>query len=184
MPPIIWTSKCLSLFTLLEASLQSANASGSISFKGVPFLILSVNSFVFNGKSLSSKFKVCSSNSLIFFVNLFNLSSSFWLLDLKNFDKINQVDGTKIEKDLDAAISEMNTGLDKISSDDFDLQAEIEKAKNAQNGSIGKFNSDNIIKNKTAAIDKAAGAFNRNIKDVAGNNKIANTIANKLGFLK
>ena len=49
---------------------------------------------------------------------------------------------------------------------------------------IGKFNSDNIIKNKTAAIDKAAGAFNRNIKDVAGNNKIANTIANKLGFLR
>ena len=78
----------------------------------------------------------------------------------------------------------MNAGLDKISSDDFDLQAEIEKAKNAQNGSIGKFNSDNIIKNKTAAIDKAAGAFNRNIKDVAGNNKIANTIANKLGFLR
>ena len=102
----------------------------------------------------------------------------------QDFDKINQVDGTKIQKDLDAAIGEMNTGLDKISSDDFDLQAEIEKAKNAQNGSIGKFNSDNIIKNKTAAIDKAAGAFNRNIKDVAGNNKIANTIANKLGFLR
>ena len=88
IPPIIWTSKWRSFVTLLEASLANAKASGSIFSKDVPFLIFSINSLVFNGKSLSSNFKVCSSNSLIFIANLFNLSSSFRLLDLKNFDKI------------------------------------------------------------------------------------------------
>ena len=47
IPPISWTSKCLSCIVLIDASRTTAKASGKISSNEEPLFIFSLNSLVF-----------------------------------------------------------------------------------------------------------------------------------------
>ena len=89
MPPINCTSKWRIFKTRLPASLTSANASGKISSKLSPALILFLYSFVLLGKSLSFSNLMSFSSKFIFFTILLNrpITRSFRLPNsfLKNF---------------------------------------------------------------------------------------------------
>lgn len=100
---------------------------------------------------------------------------------LKDFEKINELDGEKIATDIETAQTEIDAALSDTQQINSDIQDNFEKAKAKAAGSLGKLTSDANITNLKGQKDILSGKIDGLIKDAApstsaGANKLASGI--------
>ena len=86
---------------------------------------------------------------------------------LKDFEKINELDGEQITKDIDTATSEINTALSDSKSIENGIQNGFNAAKNEAAGSFSKLSNDLKIKNLTVDKDALGAKIDDTIKQAA-----------------
>tara|TARA_Y100000022_G_scaffold187068_1_gene184197 strand:- start:3344 stop:5584 length:2241 start_codon:yes stop_codon:yes gene_type:complete len=86
---------------------------------------------------------------------------------LKDFEKINELDGEKITKDIDTATSEINTALSDSKSIEKGIQNGFNAAKNEAAGSFAKLKGDLQIKDLTVRKDALNGQIDSVIQEAA-----------------
>ena len=86
---------------------------------------------------------------------------------LKDFERINELDGEQITKDIDTATSEINTALSDSKSIENGIQNGFNAAKNEAAGSFSKLSNDLKIKNLTVDKDALGAKIDDTIKQAA-----------------
>lgn len=86
---------------------------------------------------------------------------------LKDFEKINELDGEKIATDIDTASAEINTALSDSKSIEVGIQDGFNAAKNEAAGSISKLSNDLRVKKLTVDKDVLGSKIDTAIKDAS-----------------
>lgn len=94
---------------------------------------------------------------------------------MKDFEKINELDGEKIVQDIDTATSQIDTALNDTKSIERGIENGFNEAKNKAAGSFNKLAGDAKIKSLTIQKDALNSEIDSVIKDVAPSTSTAAT---------